>query len=100
MKTGAEMIADERRRQVDEEGHHATHDEKHAAGGNSGKPGLVQAAVCYAESAIGEPEAALRQKWPWDAKSWKPKTPIRDLVRAGALIAAELDRRIRAGETH
>lgn len=30
--------------------------------------------------------------WPWDAKWWKPKNTRRDLVRAGALIVAELER--------
>lgn len=32
------------------------------------------------------------QSWPWDAKFWKPVDRRRDLERAGALIAAELDR--------
>lgn len=31
--------------------------------------------------------------WPWDASWWKPSAdPIRNLVKAGALIAAEIDR--------
>jgi hypothetical protein len=31
--------------------------------------------------------------WPWDWRFWKPSVdPIRDLVKAGALIAAEIDR--------
>lgn len=30
--------------------------------------------------------------WPWGHEWWKPKNHDRDLVRAGALIAAELDR--------
>lgn len=37
--------------------------------------------------------------WPWDAKWWKP-TPdnrVRELVKAGALIAAEIDRLQRHG---
>lgn len=34
--------------------------------------------------------------WPWAAEHWKPKGAIEDLVRAGALIAAEITRRIRA----
>lgn len=35
--------------------------------------------------------------WPWAVRWWKPKDPIRDLVRAGALIAAEIDRLQRKG---
>jgi hypothetical protein len=31
--------------------------------------------------------------WPWDQDWWKPSPdPIRNLVKAGALIAAEIDR--------
>jgi hypothetical protein len=32
------------------------------------------------------------QWWPWSFEWWKPKDRIRNLVRAGALIAAEIDR--------
>lgn len=31
--------------------------------------------------------------WPWDENWWKPSLdPIRNLVKAGALLAAEIDR--------
>lgn len=30
--------------------------------------------------------------WPWAAEWWKPQDCIRNLVKAGALIAAEIDR--------
>ena len=38
--------------------------------------------------------APLIEYWPWDMKWWKPsdEDPIRNLVKAGALIAAEIDR--------
>lgn len=34
----------------------------------------------------------MPDSWPWAKKYWKPKTPLEDLVKAGALIAAEIDR--------
>jgi hypothetical protein len=35
--------------------------------------------------------------WPWDKAAWKPdKTPLRQLIIASALIAAEIDRRLLA----
>lgn len=35
--------------------------------------------------------------WPWEDAAWKPvDDPIRNLVKAGALIAAEIDRLLRA----
>lgn len=30
--------------------------------------------------------------WPWSREWWKPKNPRRDLVKAGALIVAEIER--------
>lgn len=36
--------------------------------------------------------------WPWDWAWWKPKNPRRDLVRAAALIIAEIERLDRAAE--
>lgn len=101
------MIAAERRRQVEQEGWTSTHDDKHDAGE------LALGAACYALESAGRGSVeyrlgngglncnvdALGLYWPWDSKDWKPGEPIRDLVKAGALIAAELDRRLRAGET-
>ena len=34
-----------------------------------------------------------RSDWPWPPEFWKPSDdPVRNLVKAGALIAAEIDR--------
>lgn len=38
------------------------------------------------------PELSLSFRWPWPSKWWKPKSQRRDLVRAGALILAEIER--------
>lgn len=87
-KAGAELIAAERERQITAEGWTAAHDDTHDRGA------LVEAAVCYALSGTGRRVPSL---WPWDATWWKPsKDPVRNLVRAGALIAAEIDRLQRA----
>lgn len=83
--SGIEAIAAERRRQIDAEGWTAEHDDQHANGE------IAVAAGCYAfTSAIGK--VNLPVMWPWDLKWWKPKDRRADLVRAGALIAAEIDR--------
>jgi len=35
--------------------------------------------------------------WPWEPRHWKPDaSPTRNLVKAGALIAAAIDRALRA----
>lgn len=55
------------------------------------------AAVCY----INETETVNRNGgkpwgWPWDASWWKPNARRRNLVKAGALILAEIERIDRA----
>lgn len=98
--TGTELIAAERKRQVEVEGWTPEHDAEHAS------DQLVMAAMCYADEARFHPEKLLAigysetpHGWPWARVWWKPASPIRMLVKAGALIAAEIDRRIARGET-
>ena len=92
--TGADLIQKERERQLVEEGFTAESDAKYIYGE------LGVAAECYITEARYFPNANFREhRWPWDKKWWKPgPTAIRMLTKAGALIAAEIDRRLRAGE--
>lgn len=39
-----------------------------------------------------EGDMADIEVWPWDESWWKPTTPRRDLVKAAALILAEIER--------
>lgn len=81
---GSQMIAAERKRQRDKEGWSGRHDSTEHGDGQ-----LIEAAICYAD--CYGPHSHKPERWPewWD---WKPKDRIRNLVRAGALIAAEIDR--------
>ena len=80
--TGIELIAAERKRQVEVEGFTTERDVKLYPTGQ-----LVAAALCYADAPF------WHSRWPWSSDWWKPSTdPIRNLVKAGALIAAEIDR--------
>ena len=86
--TGTEMIREERLRQIEAEGYDALHDRHHTP------QVLCRAAVSYAlyddqSALIGNSAAKL---WPWSNKFWKPKDHLRNLVRAGALIAAAIDK--------
>lgn len=87
---GAELIAAERERQVSEEGWSPEHDDDHADGS------LRRAAICYARLELGG-GWDVPNDWPWEPESWKPRDDITCLVKAGALIAAEIDRLQRAG---
>jgi hypothetical protein len=86
-----EDVVAERRRQINEEGWTAEHDDLHTA------DHLVKAAICYCWSAISPPhKKGAPSYWPWDLSWWKPKGRRRDLVRAAALILAEIERMDRA----
>jgi hypothetical protein len=81
-RDGVGHIAIERSRQLQVEGWTAGHDDEHEDGE------LAVAAACYCLDDF--------EKWPWDLEWWKPThDPIRDLTKAGALIAAEIDRLLR-----
>jgi len=82
MKSGVELIADERKRQIEVEGWSLQHDLRHREGS------LAAAAACYIDSR----SAYVDTNWPFDDEWWKPKDRLSNLVRAGALIAAEIDR--------
>lgn len=97
---GLDLIAAERGRQVNEEGWTPQHDDDHR------KYELSSAACCYVQAAERAPfvHALLGggppDTWPFEKTWWKPSaSPIDNLVKAGALIAAEIDRllRLRAG---
>ena len=103
MKTGSELIVEERARQISVEGWTPGHDDEHD------ENQLALAAACYAlppdVRCWGEPLKRFTNffnaLWPWDSKWWKP-TPndrVRELAKAGALIAAEIDR-LQRGSNH
>lgn len=110
--TGAQRIAAERQRQIDAEGYTAQHDDDHD------DDGIAWAATCYAAPGriyVQEDFADgvhFNDPWPWDDCYDKRPRPsrgnypepekatvterIRLLEKAGALIAAEIDRLLRA----
>lgn len=118
--TGAELIAAERLRQVQAEGWTPAHDDQHD------DDSLLLAAICYASPVPLyvcdiDSRATVRFVDPWpdswdsqwdkrseygnadetdsgiaDPESYTPEQQLDLLVKAGALIAAEIDRRKRA----
>ncbi|MGN6206039.1 hypothetical protein [Humibacter sp.] len=91
MTDGVSLIAAERERQISAEGWTPGHDDEHA------REQMARAAACYALPPeyrdVGRSDGTPFE-WPWERKWWKP-TPddrVRELVKAGALIAAEIDR--------
>jgi len=106
VKTGSELISQERSRQISKEGWSADHDDAHD------QRELARSALSYLEHYVSRawtftnelqlpaitdgPKVYRSQEqpdsWPWEEKDWKPKDPISDLIKAGALIASEIDR--------
>ncbi len=94
METGIESIARERKRQIIKKHFTPLHDDDHD------EFELTLAAMSYAAAVAapdeeGDDEGKQRpcHDWPWDDEDFKPsEDPIRNLVKAGALIAAEIDR--------
>ena len=84
---GADLIREERRRQIEVEGYDTMHDRHHTP------QVLCRAAVGYAlhEDPSKLVADAAANLWPWAKDFWKPKGQLRNLVRAGALIAAAID---------
>jgi len=85
-------IAAERKRQREVEGYSFEHDDEY----NSDQ--LAHAAACYANPVypfIGDTITPIN--WPWAPEWWKPTTRRRDLVKAAALIVAEIERLDRKG---
>ncbi|MFD3300295.1 hypothetical protein [Aquipseudomonas alcaligenes] len=80
----------ERNRQITAEGWTPEHDDEHDDGQ------IADAAACYALTAAGWSTYAARERWPWSLEWWKPSTPRRDLIKAGALVLAEIERLDRA----
>lgn len=83
---GAQLIAQERRRQVRVEGWKSEHDDLHRRGE------LGRAARCYARPTV-KADSDVPAEWPWETEWWKPSNDkVKNLIRSGALIAAEIDR--------
>lgn len=81
-------IAAERSRQIEEEGWTPEHDDTYTQGE------LALAAGCYAIVPCLPDERfnILTRCWPWHKRWWKPTNRRRNLVKAGALIVAEIER--------
>lgn len=102
--SAANDVLAERLRQINAEGYHTRYDDEHD------ERQLARAAFCYVQHYVARAwltECSSRSvasvyakekthdEWPFDG-DWKPKTPRLDLVRAAALLIAEIERIDRA----
>lgn len=102
MDDGVTLIAAERKRQVEEKGWTPEHDDGH------GDQSLAFAAVVYA--CPSPKPIGVKRLWPWtdvppyheaavgDTMRERRDARIKVLAKAGALIAAEIDRLLRRNQ--
>lgn len=86
LSAAARDVLAERHRQVSVEGWTPEHDDEHDSGD------LREAAICYIQ---GFPTWNIKegiQRWPWAESWWKPTTLRRNLVKATAMLIAEVER--------
>lgn len=104
-QTGIDKIWKERLRQIHTEGYDSDHDSQHTLGE------IAEGARCYLTAALEQiyqetnhnaflDSQTLKDEfckdWPWEFDTFKPSEDYqRNLVKAGAMIAAELDRNMR-----
>ena len=89
--SAARDVLAERARQVNAEGWTPEHDDEHEIGE------LATAAACYvSDTAMYRDEGDPPPWWPWGKTCWKPSSRRRNLIKAGALILAEIERLDRA----
>lgn len=108
MKTAIQLIEEERIRQQ-QKGFTLNHDDQHAMGE------LVEAAQCYACVGSAQVRGSSREEWPvemfdgfhdsllewpFEEDAYRPSShALRNLVKAGALIVAEIERMHRSAGT-
>ena len=97
--TGISLIEAERKRQIAVEKFTSDHDDRHLEGELAGGAASYAA---FAQRQIAEgPFKSVKgfppgQTWRWDSEWWRlSEDPLRNLVKAGALIVAEIDRILR-----
>lgn len=87
----------ERKRQIYKEGWTEQHDDAHESGelAGAGASYATNATAVLALNCNNIPNPTL---WPGSLNWWKPTTPRRDLVKAAALIIAEIEKLDRAAD--
>lgn len=90
MKTGAELIAQERARQIEEKGYTVEYDMRHD------DLDLLHAALCYLmyhHPENEDPMDPVHNFWPWKIDTFKADDQLTMLIKSGAMIAALIDKK-------
>ncbi len=90
------QIADERVRQIEEEEYDHSKDDRHTMGqlARGAASYAIAAGSNFVEDRHWAKELLMQavRLWPWHRKTWKSTNPRDDLIKAGAMIVAEIER--------
>lgn len=99
MEKAAQDVLAERERQKTAEGWTSDHDDSHTKGEMAAAAGIYALVASSSDRrwivkglSGNDYIAAAMKLWPWDKPWFKPTDPRRDLVKAGALLLAEIER--------
>ena len=88
MKTTAiDLVKKEREKQISKHGYTIVHDRQHP------KKAVLYGALAYLNSVIYSPNIGI-EDWPFEEESFKPEGDVNNLVKAAAMIIAEIDKRL------
>ena len=88
MKTTAiNLVKEEREKQINKHGYTTTHDRQ------CPRKAVLYGALAYLNSVIYSPAIGI-EDWPFEEESFKPEGDVNNLVKAAAMIIAEIDKRL------
>lgn len=85
--TAIDLVKEEREKQINKHGYTAVYDRQHP------KKAVLYGALAYLNSIIYSSNVGI-EDWPFKEESFKPEGDIKNLVKAAAMIIAEIDKRL------
>lgn len=85
--TAIDLVKEEREKQINKYGYTAVHDRQHH------NKAVLYGALAYLNSVIYSPNIGI-EDWPFEEESFNPEGDIKNLVKAAAMIIAEIDKRL------
>lgn len=85
--TAIDLVKEEREKQINKYGYTTVHDRQHHS------KVVLYGALAYLNSTIYSSTAGI-EDWPFEKESFKPEGDIKNLVKAAAMIIAEIDKRL------
>lgn len=86
-KTAIDLVKEEREKQITKYGYDTSHDRRHP------KNVVLYGALAYLNAAIYGPNIG-EEDWPFSKNSFNSEGELKDLVKAAAMIVAEIEKKL------